>query len=130
MQEEQTTEDIQKVGCMEALDEPYPPTALMAIVKKRELADHTLAVIGFLRILLWQTLHLYDYSPYFVLIGFTVAMALVAWCCGVRSPAMRRRICVLVVTLFRGPKLYPERAFASILPLHGVIRSLVSKGSL
>jgi magnesium transporter len=36
-----------------------------------------LAVIGFLRILLWQGLHLYDYGPHYVLIAFTVAMALI-----------------------------------------------------
>jgi magnesium transporter len=155
VQEEQTTEDIQKIGGMEALDEPYTTTTLMAMVKKRaswlimlflgemltasamghyesaiekaallaiflpliissggnagsqattliiramslsevRLADWwpvlrkecasgillgiTLAIIGFFRILLWQGLHFYDYGPHYLLIAFTVAMALV-----------------------------------------------------
>jgi magnesium transporter len=35
VQEEQTTEDMQRLGGMEALDEPYPTTTLVNMVRKR-----------------------------------------------------------------------------------------------
>ena len=40
--EEEATEDIQKLGGMEALDEPYTTIPLLRMVKKRgDLADHS-----------------------------------------------------------------------------------------
>jgi magnesium transporter len=153
--EEQATEDIQKLGGMEALDEPYPTIPLLRMVKKRatwlillflgEMLTATamqgyngeiekaailamflpliissggnsgsqattlviramalgelrlrdwfrvvrkevlsglslgliLGGIGFLRIALWQYLHIYDYGQYHWLVGLTVGASLV-----------------------------------------------------
>jgi magnesium transporter len=153
--EQVATEDIQKIGGMEALDEPYTTISLPRMVKKRagwlvilflgemltatamqgyngeiekaailamflpliissggnsgsqattlviramavgelrlrdwfrvvrrELASGlslglVLGSIGFIRIALWQYLHIFDYGPYHWLVGVTVACALV-----------------------------------------------------
>src|SRR5437879_5672179 len=56
--EEEATEDIQKLGGTEALDEPY-------------------TTIPFFRISLWQYLHIFDYGPYHWLVATTVGAALV-----------------------------------------------------
>ncbi len=153
--EEEATEDIQKLGGMEALDEPYTTISLPRMVKKRaswlivlflgEMLTATamqgynseiekaailamflpliissggnsgsqattlviramavgelklrdwfrvvrrelqsgvllgliLGVIGFIRIAVWQELHIFDYGPYHWLVAMTVALALV-----------------------------------------------------
>jgi magnesium transporter len=153
--EEQATEDIQKLGGLEALDEPYTTISLPRMVKKRatwlivlflgEMLTATamqgyngeiekaailamflpliissggnsgsqattlviramavgelklrdwfrvvrrelqsgillgliLGVIGFIRIALWQELHIFNYGPYHWLVAITVAIALV-----------------------------------------------------
>jgi magnesium transporter len=36
-----------------------------------------LGAIGFIRITLWQTLHLYDYGPYWILLGVTIFFSLI-----------------------------------------------------
>jgi magnesium transporter len=172
--EEEATEDIQKLGGMEALDEPYPTIPLLRMVKKRatwliilflgemltatamqgyngeiekaailamflpliissggnsgsqattlviramalgelSLSDwwHVvrkelmsgfslgliLGSIGFLRIALWQYLHIFDYGPYHWLVACTVGAALVGvvlWGClaGSMLPFLLRR---------------------------------------
>ena len=40
-----------------------------------------LGLLGFLRIVLWQTLDLYDYGPYYLLIGFTIWASLIGIVC-------------------------------------------------
>lgn len=155
VQEEQTTEDIQRLGGMEALDEPYVTTGLFKMVRKRAtwlvilflgelltasamghyegeiekaamlaiflpliissggnagsqattliiramslgeikirdwlpvlwkesasgaLLGLVLGPIGAIRIILWQNLHLYNYGPHYILIAFTVLIAVV-----------------------------------------------------
>ena len=155
VQEEKATEDIQKLGGTEALDEPYTTIPLLRMVKKRatwliilflgEMLTATamqgynseiekaavlamflpliissggnsgsqattliiramavgevglrdwwrvmtkelrsgfllgviLGVIGFVRILLWQHLHLFDYGPHYHLIAASVGLALI-----------------------------------------------------
>jgi magnesium transporter len=172
--EEEATEDIQKLGGLEALDEPYTSISLTRMVKKRatwliilflgemltatamqgynseiekaailamflpliissggnsgsqattlviramavgelslrdwfrvvrkELASGIslgliLGTIGFIRIALWQYLHIFDYGKYHWLIGMTVAVALVGvvlWGCiaGSMLPFLLRR---------------------------------------
>jgi magnesium transporter len=172
--EEEATEDIQKLGGLEALDEPYTTISLARMVKKRgtwliilflgemltatamqgynseiekaailamflpliissggnsgsqattlviramavgelglrdwfrvvrkELASGIslgliLGTIGFIRIALWQYLHIFDYGQYHWLIGITVAVALVGvvlWGCiaGSMLPFLLRR---------------------------------------
>ena len=172
--EEEATEDIQKLGGLEALDEPYTSISLARMVKKRatwliilflgemltatamqgynseiekaailamflpliissggnsgsqattlviramavgelglrdwfrvvrkELASGIslgliLGTIGFVRIALWQYLHIFDYGRYHWLIGMTVAVALVGvvlWGCiaGSMLPFLLRR---------------------------------------
>jgi magnesium transporter len=172
--EEEATEDIQKLGGLEALDEPYTSISLVRMVKKRatwliilflgemltatamqgynseiekaailamflpliissggnsgsqattlviramavgelrlrdwfrvvrkELASGIslgliLGTIGFIRIALWQYLHIFDYGRYHWLIGMTVAVALVGvvlWGCiaGSMLPFLLRR---------------------------------------
>ncbi|MFL6519162.1 MAG: magnesium transporter [Chthoniobacterales bacterium] len=172
--EEEATEDIQKLGGLEALDEPYTSISLARMVKKRatwliilflgemltatamqgynseiekaailamflpliissggnsgsqattlviramavgelslrdwfrvvrkELASGIslgliLGTIGFIRIALWQYLHIFDYGKYHWLIGMTVAVALVGvvlWGCiaGSMLPFLLRR---------------------------------------
>jgi magnesium transporter len=172
--EEEATEDIQKLGGLEALDEPYTSISLSRMVKKRatwliilflgemltatamqgynseiekaailamflpliissggnsgsqattlviramavgelslrdwfrvvrkELASGIslgliLGTIGFIRIALWQYLHIFDYGKYHWLIGMTVAVALVGvvlWGCiaGSMLPFLLRR---------------------------------------
>jgi magnesium transporter len=160
--EEEATEDIQKLGGMEALDEPYPTIPLLRMVKKRatwliilflgEMLTATamqgyngeiekaailamflpliissggnsgsqattlviramalgelglsdwwqvvrkelmsgislgliLGAIGFLRIALWQSLHIFDYGPHHWLVAITVGIALIGvvlWGC-------------------------------------------------
>ncbi len=155
IQEQETTEEIQKMGGMEALDEPYPTIPLHRMVKKRatwliilflgEMLTATamqgyneeiekaavlamflpliissggnsgsqattliiramalgevrlrdwfrvmrkelssglllgliLGVVGFIRIAVWQELHIYDYGPHHWLIAGTVGVALI-----------------------------------------------------
>ena len=155
VQQEEATEDIQRLGGMEALDEPYMTIALWRMIKKRaswliilflgEMLTATamqkyeediakaavlaiflpliissggnagsqattliiramavgevrlrdwwrimrkefssgfflgaiLGCVGFVRILLWQSLHIFDYGPHFLVIAFTVGMSLV-----------------------------------------------------
>jgi len=155
VQEEEATEDIQRLGGMEALDEPYMTIALWRMIKKRaswliilflgEMLTATamqkyeddiekaavlaiflpliissggnagsqattliiramavgevrlrdwwrimrkeissgfflgliLGTVGFMRILLWQALHIFNYGPHFLLIASTVGLALV-----------------------------------------------------
>jgi magnesium transporter len=172
--EEEATEDIQKLGGMEALDEPYTTVPLLRMVKKRatwliilflgEMLTATamqgyngeiekaailamflpliissggnsgsqattlviramalgelglrdwwhvvrkellsgislgliLGCIGFLRIALWQSLHIFDYGPYHWLVAFTVGIALIGvvlWGClaGSMLPFLLRR---------------------------------------
>jgi magnesium transporter len=172
--EEEATEDIQKLGGMEALDEPYPTIPLLRMVKKRatwliilflgemltatamqgyngeiekaailamflpliissggnsgsqattlviramalgELALRDwwqvvrkelmsgislgliLGAIGFLRIALWQSLHIFDYGPHHWLVAITVGIALIGvvlWGClaGSMLPFLLRR---------------------------------------
>jgi len=172
--EEEATEDIQKLGGMEALDEPYTTVPLLRMVKKRatwliilflgEMLTATamqgyngeiekaailamflpliissggnsgsqattlviramalgelglrdwwhvvrkellsgiflgliLGSIGFLRIALWQSLHIFDYGPYHWLVAFTVGIALIGvvlWGClaGSMLPFLLRR---------------------------------------
>jgi magnesium transporter len=172
--EQEATEDIQKIGGMEALDEPYTTISLRRMVKKRatwliilflgemltatamqgynseiekaailamflpliissggnsgsqattlviramavgelELRDWfrvvrkelasgislgvILGSIGFLRISLWQQLHIFDYGKYHSLVAMTVAVALVGvvlWGCvaGSMLPFLLRR---------------------------------------
>jgi magnesium transporter len=172
--EEEATEDIQKLGGMEALDEPYPTIPLLRMVKKRatwliilflgEMLTATamqgyngeiekaailamflpliissggnsgsqattlviramalgelglsdwwqvvrkelmsgislgliLGAIGFLRIALWQSLHIFDYGPHHWLVAITVGIALIGvvlWGClaGSMLPFLLRR---------------------------------------
>jgi magnesium transporter len=172
--EEEATEDIQKLGGMEALDEPYPTISLRRMVKKRatwliilflgemltatamqgyngeiekaailamflpliissggnsgsqattlviramalgELALRDwwqvvrkellsgislgliLGAIGFLRIALWQSLHIFDYGPHHWLVAITVGISLIGvvlWGClaGSMLPFLLRR---------------------------------------
>jgi len=172
--EEEATEDIQKLGGLEALDEPYTTIPLLRMVKKRatwliilflgEMLTATamqgyngeiekaailamflpliissggnsgsqattlviramalgelslrdwfrvvrkellsgfslgliLGCIGFFRIALWQSLHIFDYGPYHWLVAFTVAISLVGvvlWGClaGSMLPFLLRR---------------------------------------
>jgi magnesium transporter len=172
--EEEATEDIQKLGGMEALDEPYTTVPLLRMVKKRatwliilflgEMLTATamqgyngeiekaailamflpliissggnsgsqattlviramalgelglsdwwqvvrkelmsgislgliLGAIGFLRIALWQSLHIFDYGPHHWLVAITVGIALIGvvlWGClaGSMLPFLLRR---------------------------------------
>jgi magnesium transporter len=172
--EEEATEDIQKLGGMEALDEPYATIPLLRMVKKRatwliilflgEMLTATamqgyngeiekaailamflpliissggnsgsqattlviramalgelglsdwwrvvrkelmsgislgliLGAIGFLRIALWQYLHIFDYGPHHWLVAITVGIALIGvvlWGClaGSMLPFLLRR---------------------------------------
>ncbi len=94
--EKEATEDIQKLGGMEALDEPYTtiPFLIRAmalgelglrdwfrVVRKELLSGFSLGLIlgtiGFFRITLWQYLHIFDYGKYHWLVALTVGVALV-----------------------------------------------------
>jgi magnesium transporter len=70
------------------------------VVRKELLSGISLGLIlgsiGFLRIALWQSLHIFDYGPYHWLVAFTVGIALIGvvlWGClaGSMLPFLLRR---------------------------------------
>ena len=107
--QEEATEDIQKIGGMEALDAPYLEIGFASMVRKRagwrvvrrEIGagmslGAILASIGLARILLWQVLF-HTYGDHYLRIALTVAASLIGvvmWgtIAGSMLPLVLRRI--------------------------------------
>ncbi|MXV38251.1 CBS domain-containing protein [Flavobacteriaceae bacterium Ap0902] len=91
------TEDIHKFGGSEGLYLSYTQTPLLSLMRKRAgwliilffgnvmkkelltgfMLGTILGAVGFLRILFWQQMNLYDYGEYWIFIGLTVGVSLI-----------------------------------------------------